>query len=167
MKTYLRLPFVMLLFVAGIALSLMSLTAETRLVDEDILACDVPPMKDVLKKLDVIGELVEASSSVPKGIRIYLLTTLEYERYNKTGALPNTFIDHQRASIRSRIPHFVLIMSQLNEHVSIYIRIKAYEIVMPYAVLAFPSYALILAAVALLMARAMARLEEWRPRKST
>lgn len=165
LEAYLRLPFIVALFAIGLVLSFLSLTTDVVLVGEATLSYGVPPMADVLDKLNSTGELVRASSDVPEGIRIYLLTDIGYEQYNETGTLPDVFIDHEQAEVEVRTPSFVLIRNQLDEPVDIKLHVEIYEIHMPYAILAIPSYVLTLTAAVLLMARLIVRVREQEQKK--
>ncbi len=159
-RLYTRLPFIISLFALSITLSLLSLTTETYLIREQDLTYEVPPQIEFfVKELDLPGGLVEARSQIPEGVRIYLLSTSDYKLYDRTGVLPECFIDHERGELRARNPSFILIQNDLGEPIDINVHIKVYEVSMPYAMLSIPSYLAMLAAIALLIVKLVTYLK--------
>ena len=162
MKVYLRAPFIAALFAAALLMAFISTTTEYELVGEHTLTYVVPAGSEAyVVKLPVpSGHLVVVRGELPEGVRGYLLTPEEYRVFVDTNRLPDQYIDSEHPEGAKPGLAYVVFRSERPEDAQVSLEVRVYDKKMPYALLAFPAYALVLVAVCLIFLRLMAELEE-------
>lgn len=161
MRSYLRLPFIAFLFAVAVALSLISTFTKYTLVYEGELPYTAPARASgILYRLPLPDGLASVDCELPDGVVVYLLTYDDYELYNTTGELPSTYLDHERSHVDVISPKFILVVNTLDREVEFSMYVRVYSKSMPYAILAFPAYALTVVAIALIFLRLSVSLEK-------
>ena len=151
MRSYLRAPFIISLFLLSIVMSLVASVPVFRLVASYEL-----PVKaakgDVVLYLNSTG-IVRVRGQVPDGVRVYLLSAAQYWDYLGRGELPGEYLGAGGVEeLVAEDPFCLLVRSQVQE-AYLTLEVEVYERDYRYAMLSIPAYLMAVAALMLLFMR--------------
>lgn len=107
-----------------------------------------------------LGGIVRARGEIPVGIRVYLLEPKDYLIYEKSGSLPEKFLDSGDSELEVRNPVAVLVENPTCEDKRLTLYLEVYLERRPYTLLALPSYALAVLALTILLVWMSEKLKE-------
>jgi len=140
--------FLSILLLASVALACISNFDRTELLDERALSLEVGVGKSLFS-LNLNGFLV-VSGDIPRRVRLYFLTALDFLAYNRSGLLPNVFMDEEHSQVSVQNLAYILVENGSGKRLTINLTLSVYSRDKPYAWLAIPAYLLIVMFVALL-----------------
>jgi hypothetical protein len=121
----------------------------------------VKPFSDIEFEINTAGIAI-ISANVPRGLEIYVLSSIEYIRYVEYGVLPRVYIDHENERVRVENPKYIVVKSNLNYEIPVTLEVKIFTRRKPYIILAPAAYFLLVTGVAVLLMEALKTLERTR-----
>jgi len=102
---------------------------------------------------------VVARGEVPRGVLVYLLTVLEYKRYEREERLPREFLGEGREELVAHSPAYLLVENRLGTEAEVRLRLSVHIEKKPYAWLAIPVYPMLVALLLLIFTNVLVKIK--------
>jgi len=167
MRLLLKLPFIVLLFAVSLLMAFIASIPTLRLSESYEITVSVDGQDDVVVFLNSTG-IVKVSGDVPSGVRVYLLSTLDYWDYLNSDKLPDDYLgEGGKKELVVENPCCLLIRSYREGSCSLKLSIEVYKEEHAHALLAIPAYLMTVLATGLLLIRTMVKLDQSKSRVRT
>lgn len=160
MRLLLKLPFIVFLFAVSLLMAFVASIPVLRLSESYEITVNANGQTDTVVFLNSTG-IVKVSGDVPSGVRVYLLSALDYWNYLSSDELPDDYLgEGGKNELVVENPCCLLIRNYGESPCSLRLSVEVYEEEYVHALLAIPAYLTMVLAIGLLLIRIMVKLDQ-------